>query len=215
VVRAAVALLAIVAALAGCDDETAPPEPTPPPPGATTPDKVIANFKAVYFGMDLASYRDFVLDDEYTFVLQPATVEEFGLADSTLDRAEELAVTERMFSGLADHLGQVITSIELQSLQPQGAWQRPEADDPYFGDVPGTLVRLYEITANVYIQGDFHYEMNGEQIFVVVADTFLVEGVPTPFYHLRGQIDRTVLSPLATRPVDQVTWSTLKALFLE
>ena len=75
-----------------------------------------------------------------------------------------------MFSGQPNDAGRVIsTDIEIQVLQPQGAWLPVPEADPYFGDVPGALVRNYNMLIYFNMQGDFRYEVQGEQIFFVVA----------------------------------------------
>lgn len=207
------AMLFVLAVLPGCDDEVAPVEPPEPPRGFFHPDDVISALKLCYTDKDFSVYRDLVLDDEFTFVLQQSTVDEFDLEDDVFDRTEDLSAVKHMFSGASNLDGEVIRSFEFQVLQPLGAWLPVAVDDPDFGDVPGARARLYSVLFYSNTQSDFRYETHGEQIFVVTADTFMVDGVPSPRYRLRGQIDlTTVLSTTLATPA--VTWGTLKALFL-
>jgi hypothetical protein len=208
------ALVVGVAVLVGGCDQGDPPEQIEPSVGLPfpdTPDQLIDNFKTAYGGMDLEAYRDDVLSDQYTFVLQPETVEEFALADSLFDRDDELAIAETMFSGQPNAWDRVLTSIEMLELQPLSAWEAVPANDPYFGSLPETQRRRFSLIFYFAIQGDFRYEVLGAQVFYVECDSVLHRGVMTPRYRLRGQIDQTVLRP--GKGTDQATWGTVKALW--
>jgi hypothetical protein len=175
-------------------DNNNPPPPTTLP-WPDTPDKLIANFKTVYSGMDITPYRDEVLSPDYTFVLQAATVEEFGLSDNIYEYADEIVIADKMFSGQPNLNGKVLTDIEIQVLQPEGAWLNVPANDPYFGGFPGAKFRNYSLLFYFNVQGDFRYEVRGNSLFYVTADTLLRNGVPTPYYRLLGQLDQTSILP--------------------
>jgi hypothetical protein len=206
-----------IAALAapGCyeDDPDTPPTVLPQYtlPFPDTPDQLMANFETSYPDLDLDTYRDEILADAYTFVLQQGTVEEFGLPDNLYNRDDELAIAEHLFSGHPNLNGKVLTDIEIQTLQPQGAWMPVAADDPYFGGVPGAQFRNYTLLFYFNVQGDFRYEILGNQLFYVTPDTVLYEGAMTPRYRLRGQLDQTGAMP--AQRTEGATWSTVKALW--
>jgi len=182
-----------------------------PLPFPDTPDKLIANFKTVYGEMDLTNYRDEILSPDYTFVLQAETVEEFGLPSNIFEYADEVEIAAKMFSGLPNQLGKVLTGIESQVLQPEGAWMPVAANDPYFGGFPGARVRNYSMLFYFNSQDAFRYEVRGNQMFYVTADTVMHNGVMTPRYKLLGQLDMTTILP--AQRTEGVTWGTVKALW--
>jgi hypothetical protein len=210
VIFVACALLLTVAACKDNDDPVAPHTPADTLPFPDTPDQLMANFKTAYAGMDLVPYRDEVLNPDYAFILQDATREEFGLPDNIFDHADEIRIAGKMFSGQPNSLGQVFSAIEVQSLHPQGAWLAVAEDDPYFGGV-GALVCDFNVLIYFNVRGDFRYEIRGDQLFYVVADTVLHDGVMTPRFSLRGQLDQTSIVP--SKATEAMTWGTVKALF--
>jgi hypothetical protein len=175
------------------NDNPPPPEPTLPWPD--TPDKLMDNFETVYTGMDLVGYREEVLSPHYTFVLQNETVEEFQLPDNLYEFSEDVAIHDKMFSGQPNSDGKVLTDIEIQELQPEGAWLPVTATDPYFGGYPGAKFRNYSLLFYFNVQGDFRYEVRGNSLFYVTADTLMHNGVMTPRYRLLGQLDQTSAQP--------------------
>jgi hypothetical protein len=208
---AIVIVSAALVAVTGCKDKDDPVVPQVPEyvlPFPDTPNQLMANFKTAYGDMDLAVYRDEVLADTYDFVLQDATVEEFGLPDNLFDRADELRITGKMFAGQPNDLGSVISSIDIQSLEPRGAWLAVPETDAYFGDA-GTLVRNYNVLIYFNMQGDFRYEISGDELFYVSPDTVMHDGAMTPCYRLRGQLDQTSVN----KGTESETWSGVKALF--
>jgi hypothetical protein len=213
-----VAVLACVALLAigGCD-KGEPPCPPPPPiqqtglPFPDTPDRLVANFKTAYANMDLNAYRDEVLADAYDFVLLPETVMAFGLPDGTFDHTDELAIAAKMFSGHPNEAGRVVSEVEIRVFQPQSDWLPVAETDSTFGGIPGALVRNYDVLIYFDMEGEFRHEVQGMQIFCVVADTVMHEGAPTPRYRLRGQIDLTTVG--REKPAEDASWGEVKALF--
>jgi hypothetical protein len=203
----------LVLTFTGCkdnDDPVVPQTPADVLPFPDTPDQLMANFKTAYADMDLAPYRDEVLNQDYRFILQDSTVEQFGLLDNIFDFADEVRIAGKMFTTQPNSLGQIISAIEMQIMQGQGAWTAVPEDDPDFGGV-GALVRDYSILIYFNVQGDFRYETRGDQLFYVVADTVLHAGVMTPRFSLLGQSDQTSIVPL--KSTEPTTWGTVKALY--
>lgn len=176
-------------------------------PFPATPEQLVANFVTALTTRDLAAYRDEVLHPSYRFVLQVDTVEEFGLPDNLFEFADELSISERMFSGQPNSVGGILDDIEIPLLQPQGAWLEVPASDPYFGGV-GALVRNYNVLMYFNMQGAFRYEVRGDCLVYILADTVEHDGVPTTRYRLLGQLDMT-----ATKSTETVSWGDVKALF--
>lgn len=207
-------LLAGLVAATGCKDNDDPVVPQTPQytlPFPETPDQLMTNFRTAYRTQDLATYGDEVLAATYTFVLQEATVEEFGLTSNLIDRAGEIAVSQDMFNAVPNSLGQVIAAIEVQSLQGQGDWLPVPATDLHFGGIPGALVRNYNVLIYFNLTADFRYEVRGDELFYVVPDTVEYEGAMTPRYRLCGQLDQTSISPKAG--TESSNWSGVKALW--
>lgn len=207
------ALAAALTMTTGCNDKDDPTGPSAPEyalPFPDTPEQLMANFRTALTERDLAAYRDEVLADEYEFILQDATREDFGLPDNVLDRADELAIAEKMFTGQRNSLNQAISSIEVPTMQPQGVWTAVPETDLYFGDVPGALVCDFNILAYFNMQSYFRYEVRGLQRFYAVPDNRMYEGTLTPCYRLRGQIDGSMTG----KATEGQTWGGVKALFL-
>jgi hypothetical protein len=186
----------LLVAAGGCifsPDNNGPEDNPPvvdPLPFPDTPDKIMANFKTVYTAMDINRYRDEVLSPNYLFVLQNETVELFGLPDNLFGFEDEVRITGKMFSGQPNEVGKVLSEVEIQVLQPQGAWVAVPNNDPYFGGL-NAQVRNYNTLIFFNMQGQFRYEVQGNQLFYVAADTVMHDGVLTPRYRLLGQLDQT------------------------
>lgn len=180
-------------------------------PFPNTPNQLMENFVTAYEDMDLGQYRDEILSPDYTFVLQAETVEEFDLPDNLYDHADELAIAERMFTGQPNSNGSVLADIEIQVLHPEGTWLPVPASDPYFGGYPGAIFRNYSLLFYFNIQGDFRYEIYGNQLFYVSVETIMHDGVLTPRYLLLGQLDQT--SYWLNKATESMTWSSVKALW--
>jgi len=215
--RSIILIVLVLAGLvaSGCNDKddpvVLPPTPEYTLPFPDTPDQLMENFETAYAGMDLAVYRDEVLAETYDFVLTAETVEEFALPDNVFDRDEELAIAQRMFSGQLNSDGRVLWDIQIQVLAPEGTWLPVPVVDPYFGSVPGALFRNYHLLFYFNMQGDFRYAVMGNQLFYVVPDTVMHEGVMTPRFRLRGQLDQTAI--IGPKSTEAMTWGSVKALY--
>jgi hypothetical protein len=183
---------------------------TLPFPG--TPDQIIQNFVTAYGAMDVDLYRDEILSPDYTFILQAETVEEFGLPDNLYEYTDEVAIAEHMFSGQPNLEGRVLTDIEIQVLQPQGTWFPVPANDPYFGGFPGVHVRNYAVLIYFNCQGEFRYEVQGDQLFYVTSEEVMHNGYMTPRYWLLGQLDQTGAAPWALL-TESTTWGAVKVIW--
>jgi hypothetical protein len=86
-----------------------------------------------------------------------------------------------------------------------------EPDDALFGGVAGAKVRTYSVLLTFDLGGDSRYEVSGLQLFYVVPDTVVVDGVRVPDYRLLGQLDLTGAGP---KGVDSLSWSDVKALWM-
>jgi len=188
-------LLLVALASAGCLFSP-DPSPDPPPPAVVIPfpdseDQLIANFKTAYTGMKIDDYRP-VLHPQYVFILRPEDVLP-GESDR-FTYAEELAVTENMFSGLpierpGDSPVPAISGIAISTLNRLGTWITVGADDP---DFPNTRRGLYEIQLSFSRAGANTIIVNGQQEFYVTSKDSLVDGATKQYWQLRGQRDLTI-----------------------
>lgn len=206
--------LLLLAVVVGCSDEDEPAAPQPTAPtGYENPQRLIQVLEVVLTEPDGMDYLGSLLDTDFRFVLDPVTVEAFGLPDSTLDRAQEIAVVQRMFAGEENSRGQTLAAVEFARCQPQGPWLPVPAGDPRFALVTGDLYCRYDVLLYFNMNGDFRYESCGSQVFVVAADTTLVDGEPVVRFKLSGQIDLTI-SKTSARATDTITWSAFKAQYM-
>ncbi|MBK8165578.1 MAG: hypothetical protein IPK64_06350 [bacterium] len=157
-----------------------------------TPDKLMANFQAVYERTDFANFAQ-MLHPQYVTILQESTYQEFPDVGTTLDLEEELHIHERMFSkqDVYNPLNQLvpgIQSIAFQTFQRQGAW----SDSPPNDQIPNARFALYEV---VFLfdrgAGDTILKVEGQIKFYAVARDSTVNGVTKPYYRMRGQVDLT------------------------
>lgn len=207
------ALACALTLTAGCNDKDDPAGPPPPEytlPFPDTPQQLMANFRTALTELDLAAYRDEVLAGEYEFILQQSTQEDFGLPDNILDRTDELEIARKMFTGQPNSRNQVISSIEVASMQPTTAWLPVPETDADFGDVPDALVCSYYFRIYFNMRSDLRYEVTGAQHFYVVPSTQMLGGVMTPCYRLRGQVDQSS----AYKSTESQSWGSVKALYL-
>lgn len=205
-----VALLTI--AVAGClfsPDPKTHENPLPPkPPLPDTQDKLMANFRAAYTGSDIETYSQ-ALHPGYVFLLRPEAVLP-GEGDR-FTCAKELAAAENMFSGLPiERPGHVfvpaISAISIATLDRQGAWIAIGPSDP---DFPNTWRGVYTIQISFSRADASTIIVTGAQEFYVSARDSLVDGVPKPFYQLRGQRDLSGES----KGVEGDSWGAVKCLY--
>lgn len=177
------------------DDGCEGPDCGEPPvvrPWPDTPDKLMANFQAIYEDMDFADFVQ-MLHPQYVTFLQQSTIDAFPDVGTTLDLEEELRIHERMFSkqDVTDPEGNLVPgvqSIDFQIFQRQGAWTVSPAND----QIPNAEYALYDAVFE-FDRGAGHtiLKVQGAIKFYVVARDSLVNGVPKPYYRMRGQVDLT------------------------
>jgi len=163
-----------------------------PRPWPDTPDRLMANFQAVYEDMDFADFAQ-MLHSQYVTILQESTYNQFPDVGTTLDLEEELRIHERMFSkqDVTDPLGNLVPgvqSIDFQTFQRVGAWSLSPSNDP----IPDAWFAQYDAVF-LFDRGAGHtiLKVQGSIKFYVVARDSTVNGVTKPYYRMRGQKDET------------------------
>jgi hypothetical protein len=188
-------MLLVALSGSGCifspDNDTNPPPPPPVIPFPGSEDQLIANFKTAYTSMRIDDYRP-VLHPDYVFILRAADVSP-GESDR-FTYAEELAVSENMFSGLpierpGDTTVPAISSISIAVLNLIGEWLDVGSSDV---DFPNTRSALYEVQLTFSRAGANTIIVNGQQEFYVTSQDSLVNGETRQYFQLRGQRDRTI-----------------------
>ncbi|MCP4572356.1 MAG: hypothetical protein GY838_08395 [bacterium] len=199
-------LLVLTALGAGCSDENDPAKPAPEGyPLADSPDQLMENFLNAHEDRDLAEYV-LCLDDGFRFDLQQATVDAFQLPAAFFTYAQEVAISEQMFSGGTP--GTVvgpITDINFAVLS--------RIEDQW-SDVGGGL---REATFEVILaytrsttEGDNQVAIRG-RITVRVMSEQVADGGQT---RTRFRLDSIVDETAAVKGVDDQLWGSLKAEYL-
>ncbi len=173
-----VLLLFLIAVLAaGCgvfspDESKNIVDPPGPIDAATTPDKLMANFKYAWENRSLVEYQK-LLDDQFQFFFDPNDgLEQF--VGPSWGRTEELASAKSIFEGDAGYdlikkedIPPVL-SIEFTTFSKVFEWQDPGTDPLY----EGTLKARYTVGIKVSFQGI-------EQTTLVTGNNdFYVKGYP-------------------------------------
>lgn len=191
--------LVLLIAPAGCifspDDGGGdiPPKPKPTLPFAGSENQLMENFRTVYETMDYNGYRD-MLHPDYIFLLQDRTQELYPDVGKTFDRAEDLRLTERMFSGQpqVDPLGNDvpgISTISIDRLLQIGNWATSPPDDTNF---PNARFGKFDVDFSFDRPGFSTLKVSGEIIFYVVGRDSVYQGTNQTYYQLIGQRDQTV-----------------------
>lgn len=194
---ALLAVLSLLFCLSAClssddDDQhdNTPTGPTFEPP--TTADEAIAAFVEYYEAGDLDFYRE-LLDADFRFV------DHEGVAR---DLAWELAVSQKIFGGLAGDDGIAIESIDVDRIVSRGVWQPVSTEDPHFGDVGEAMYRPYDVRFRFKIEGhNLYYLVTG----LVIA--YALEG--DDGWSLRGFVDDTD----GQKATESHSWTDVKSRF--
>jgi hypothetical protein len=188
-------LLLMLAPLAGCifspDDIKGPPPPPPPPAYEfpDTQDKVIKNLREAYVKMDIDGYRN-VLHKDYIFKFQQFDIDALGLPSDHLTREEDLESTRKLFSGQPAGDAPAVSGITWSLLEGIGIWETS-----YNPEFPASQRRLYNFEINITRPGDTTIIVTGQQEFYVASRDSVVDGSPTPYWELLGQVDLSDTGP--------------------
>lgn len=193
------ALALVLLAAAGCifspdneDDPVAPPPPRYEFPD--TPDKLMANFKAVYENMDFDAFKD-MLHPDYKTILQTSTSTLYPEVGTELDLSEELTIHNNMFTGQPGTspdgtLVAGIVGIQFQILEKQQEWTLTPANDP----IPNALQTLYDV---IFLfdrgEGETFLRVEGDiKFYVSRRDSVINQTTTRDYYEMRAQEDLTI-----------------------
>ena len=199
----------------GCSSDEPGSDPVTPEPVAlefpATPDKLMANYVAVYDDMATANYADLIHPD-FIMVLQQETIDRFPGVGENLDSATELSIAANMFAGLegVDQAGQAvppIRDIDILHMELMSNWAVVEPGGP----VPGDWMAAYEIQFGFQRDEQHHMSMaEGQVQFYVAAVDSVHEGEQKPYFRFTGMVD---LTRGGHKAVDSESFGTIKVMY--
>jgi hypothetical protein len=155
-----------------------------------TRDKLMANFQSAYSGRDIEGYEH-VVHSDFIFLLQPHDVDLHNLSEDYLDRQQELAIAQNMFSGnpVEGPDGPVpgISQIELRDLEPLTTWHMISS-----GEFAGASRRVYDVEIAMQRPGAGGITIEGPTDFYLSSrESTLADETVRQYWQLRGQNDQT------------------------
>jgi hypothetical protein len=151
--------------------------------GAATPDEMVADFVSAYQQRNFELY-DATLHDDFLFEFAP---EDAALPEipASLDRAQELAIAFRQFSGQPsmgiDGPIPPITGIDLLLTPLETQWT------PADGELQGTVFRTYRANMVVRFAGGFLLVVRGDQrLYAQAVDVPAAGAEAAVVYQLRA-----------------------------
>lgn len=188
------ALVAFLVLLGGCifspeEDPKPPVDEETDLPFAGSPQQLMENFQTVYEERNYDGYLE-VMDAEFRIFLKQETVLEFGLPRNFFEYAEEIQITENMFSGNppSPDVG-AISEITFKIFNQIDDWALTENEE-----FPGALESQYDVEFLIrQDQGDASRYLNikGRIIFFLSSEQVEHQGRPRTLYRMIGQIDET------------------------
>ena len=211
---ALLSLLLALVLLTGCSEDD-PVVPAPEPTGLPFPDspeQLMENFQTAYETRDAVELARLLHPQAETILLQ-STTNWYPDVGTTLDRAEELRIHERMFSGVpvTDPLNRqvpAIEHIEWQTFAWHGFWTGTTAGDP----IPNAQWALYDVVV-LFDRGQMFsmLKTQGTIKFHITHRDSVRNGVTRPFYQIRAQTDLTY--DMKARGSETIAWGRVKAMF--
>ena len=177
-------------------------------PFADSPAQLMDNFEVVYEAMDL-EYFGGLLHADHQFILHESTVRDFPGIGPTFDRAAELRIAERMFSGdpVIDPDGNLIpaiSNIDVAVFWPLGGWQEVPAGQDFAGAQTAVFSTIIMMDRN----GESTLNAQGSLQFYVTSRDSFYEGSVQQYYEIIGLKDLSDLKSIET-----ITLGMVKALF--
>jgi hypothetical protein len=208
--------------LAGCSSSpTRAPDPEPtlvpfPADFPSAPDLLMARFHAAYVGRDSTALAA-MLRPAFVTLLQQSTRNTFPDVGETLNRAEQVRITGRMFRGqdLFDPnymLVPAITSIQVTTFQRVGIWSQSPGND----QIPNAWNALFSLQV-LFDRGQNYPPMKavGNMRFYMTVRDSTALGETHPYYQLVGVVDLTddVAMGPADKAAESAAWGSIHALF--
>lgn len=208
--------------LTGCSSSpTRAPDPEPtlvpfPADFPSAPDLLMARFQAAYVGRDSVALAA-MLRPTFVTILQQSTRNTFPDVGETLDRAEQVRITGRMFRGQnvfdPNHMPvPAITSIQVTTFQRAGIWTQSPGNDLF----PNAWNALFSVQV-LFDRGPSFSPLKvaGNMRFYMTARDSTALGETHPYYQLAGVVDLTddVAMAAANKASETSSWGSIHALF--
>ena len=179
------------------------------PPPATTPNILMANFKASYEEMLSDPFTE-MLHPDFKMILSPGTLDEWGWDDGFyFDRTDMAAIHANLFGGEPgeDADGNTvhpIDSIVVDLLYPMGAWSPIPEEDLYFGENEGQWANYMVIIRfwNTDLSHNFKVQ---QSVNFYVAEVTENESTEYQLLGIRGLIPG--------RKSEEITWDGFLAIY--
>lgn len=189
------ALVAFLVLLGGCifspeEDPKPKDDPDEVLPFAGSPQQLMANFQTVYEDRNYDGYLE-VMDTAFRIFLKQETVQDFGLPRNFFEYAEEIQITENMFSGNppSPDVG-AISDINFSTFRQIDTWTLTENTE-----FPDALESQYDVDFRIsQDQSDGTtriLNIKGRIIFFLSSEQVEYQGRPRTLYRMIGQIDET------------------------
>jgi hypothetical protein len=215
-------LFCLVLLLSGCTEDAVTPDNEPPPSEYSYPETkeaVMEVFATAYDDMDIDSYND-CLHESFKFIFTAEDQDQYGLPSRYLERAEDLEVMTRTFSGDSHETpygtqpGFQSITIANWSMVGGTSWVLTPADH---ADFPNSYRGLFSIYM-VYAEngGEHTHTIDTEQLFYVKSyeDTHS-DGTVYDRWYLVGQEDVVRIEDFnGYKGEEGVSWGAVKALFM-
>lgn len=169
------------------ENKEGPPDPPPEYPVPTTAELLMNNFRRSYDETNQQEY-DKVLHADYAFWPLPEDLADLGLSvGEYVVKAQELAITQKIFSGAAGTSGAPgIQDIDVVLLEPETIWE--DSTDPQFPSPAQEALYRVEIH---FKHADGYFRVKGQQKFWIVNNP----DNGRAHYYLLGQRDFTTTAP--------------------
>ncbi len=200
--------------LCSCSDDDTP---TTPPPSAevdsvyyATLDGLMQAFRGAHQEMDAKTLSQ-MLHPDFRMLLQPRTQLDFPELGPELDRAEEIAIAENMFSGQSgtDDQGRFVapvSSIDFRLLEQKGAW----ADSDGGGGFPNTQTALFDVEFLFFRKEFATTSVMGIVKFFAAGKDTTINGTHQTYWNMIGQQDFT---GNLVKGIEATPWGSMKALY--
>jgi len=207
----AILLIAALMIAGGCSDDDNPVIVLPAaPPGAASADLVAAGYLDAFANMTTARLET-ILQPDFQMLLQPRTSLLFPDVGTSFDRADQMRVASRMFSGvpLTTPNGELLphlSAIQFERFVQQGEWTEVPSGEDFSGSQAGLFESL------IFLQRPGFATMRVEglmQLFVAEADT-VISGTNHTYWQLIGLRD---LTGNFRKESETQSWGSIQALF--
>jgi len=179
-------------------------------PGFSSPDLLVFAYQNAHENMS-ADELGTTLAPGFQMRLQPTTIEEFPAIGATLDRAAQMRIAPRMFSGtpLTDPDGVLlpaITGFDIVTFEQQDTWTEVPTGRGFAGSRAG----LFDVVIVAVRPGHSILRVEGQLIMYVAATDTVINDTSYSCWQMVGMDD---LTGGYVKANETVSWGALQASF--